>query len=151
MSLDELIGNLQTYGLRRSYQLEEETKRDQGLALKVLEEDDSNFDEEEMAMITWRSKKFFKKVKENFKKKNISKPRGNDQEQFIGCFKCGKRDHIVKKCPLLKEEQVTEQFRNHGRKQFQNSSARRFSKAMLATWGDTTEEDEASEAKRTWP
>jgi len=51
ISLDELIGNLQTYELRRSSQLNEETKRDRGLALNVLEEDGSNFDEEEMAMI----------------------------------------------------------------------------------------------------
>jgi len=29
-----------------------------------LEDDASNFDGEEMAMITWRSKKFFKKARE---------------------------------------------------------------------------------------
>jgi len=98
--LDELIGNLQTYELRRSSQLKEETKRDQGLALKALEEDDSDLDEEDMAMFTQK----FKKVKENSKRKNLSKPRNNKREQFIGCFKCGKHDHIVKNCPLLKEE-----------------------------------------------
>jgi len=145
ISLDELIGNLQTYELRRSSQLKEETKRDQALALKALEEDGSDLDEEEMAMITRKFKKFFKKAKENSKKKNFSKPRSNEREQFTGCFKCGKHDHIVKNCPLLKEEQETEQFRKQGRKQFGNSSARRFSKAMLAAWGDTTEDDEASE------
>jgi len=71
-----------------------------------------------MAMITRRFKKFFKKARENSKKKNTSKPRSSDREQFTGCFKCGKHDHIVKNCPLLKEEQETEQFRNQGRKQF---------------------------------
>ena len=87
--LDELIGNLQTYELRGSLQLKEETKRDRGLTLQALEDDGLDFDEEEMAMITWRFKKFFKKTEENTKKKNISKPRSNDREQFIGCFKCG--------------------------------------------------------------
>ena len=51
ISLDELIGNLQIYELRRSSQLKDETKRDRGLALKALEEDGSDLDEEEIAMI----------------------------------------------------------------------------------------------------
>jgi len=50
--LDELIGNLQTYELKRSSQQKEETKRDQDLALKALDDDGSDLDEEEMAMIT---------------------------------------------------------------------------------------------------
>ena len=73
-----------------------------------MEDDGLDFDEEEKAMITRRFKKFFKKAKESTKRKNISKPRSKDREQFTGCFKCGKRDHIVKNCPLLKEEQETE-------------------------------------------
>jgi len=63
ISLDELIGNLQTYKLSRSSQLKEANKRDRGLALKALEEDDSDLDEEEMAMFTWKLKKSFKKAK----------------------------------------------------------------------------------------
>ena len=43
--------------------MKEETKRDRGLALKALEEDDSDLDEEEMAMFTWKLKKSFKKAK----------------------------------------------------------------------------------------
>jgi len=50
-------------------------------------------------MITRRFKKFFKKARENSKKKNISKPRSSNSKQFTGCFKCGKRDHIKKKLP----------------------------------------------------
>jgi len=102
ISLDELIGNLQTYELRRSSQKKEE--RNRGLALKALEEDSSHVNEEEMAMITRKFKKFFKKTKENSKKKTFSKPKNTDREQFSWCFKCGKHDHIVKNCPLLKEE-----------------------------------------------
>jgi len=63
ISLDELIGNLQTYELRRSSQLKEETKRDRGLALKALEDDDSDLDEEELAIFTRIFEKFFKKAK----------------------------------------------------------------------------------------
>ena len=55
----------------------------------------------------------------------------------------------MKKFSLLKEEQEAEQSRKQGRKQGRkqprNSSGRRFSRAMLAGWGDSTEEDEGTE------
>jgi len=60
--LDELIGNLQTYELRRNSQQQEETKKDRGLALKIMEEDSSELDEEDMAMIT---SKIQKKIQKN--------------------------------------------------------------------------------------
>jgi len=88
ITLDELVGNLQTYELRRNSQQKEETKKDRGIALKIMEEDSSDLDEEEMAMITWKFKKFFKKAKENTKKKNFSKSKNNNREQFLRCFKC---------------------------------------------------------------
>jgi len=46
---------------------------------------------------------------------------------------------------LLKEEQEAEQSRKQGRKKAGNSSFRCFSRAMLAAWGDSTEEDEGAE------
>jgi len=45
-----------------------------------LEEDGSDFYEDEMAMITRKFKKFFKKAEKNSKKKNVIKPRGNECE-----------------------------------------------------------------------
>jgi len=40
LSLDELIGNLQIYKLRRNSQKKKaETKKDRGIALKIMEED----------------------------------------------------------------------------------------------------------------
>jgi len=78
--LDELIGNLQTYELRRNSQQKEEIKKDRGISLKVMEEDSSYLDVEEMAMITRKFNKFFKKAKENSKKKNFSKFKNSDRE-----------------------------------------------------------------------
>jgi len=78
ISLDEFIGNLQMYELRRSSQVKEKIKRDQGFALKALEDDGSNLDNEEMTIITRKLKKFFKKATENFKKKGINKSRSSD-------------------------------------------------------------------------
>jgi len=69
-----------------------------------MEEDSSELDEEDMAMITRKFKKFFKKTKEGIGKKHPSRFTNTDREQFSGCFKCGKMDHIVKNCPQLKEE-----------------------------------------------
>ena len=80
ITLDELIGNLQTYELRRNSQQKEEIKKDRGIALKVMEEDSSDLDVEEMAMITCKFKKFFKTAKENSKRKNFSKLKNSDRE-----------------------------------------------------------------------
>ena len=108
ITLDELVGNLQTYELMRNSQQKEETKKDQGIALKVIEEDNSDLDAEEMAVITRKFKKFFKKAKEISRNKIFSKARNSYREQLTGCFKSGKYDHIVKNFPLLKEEQEQE-------------------------------------------
>ena len=46
---------------------------------------------------------------------------------------------------MLKDKQDQEQPRKQGRKQAGNSSDRHFSRAMLAAWGDSTEEEEGTE------
>ena len=116
ITLDELIGNLQTYELRRSAQVKEEAKRDRGLALKALESDDSDLDIEEIAMVTRKFKKFFKKSEGNIKKGSTRKPQNSDHDKFSGCFRCEKPNHIVKNCPIQKEEQGSEQFQNRSKR-----------------------------------
>ena len=144
LSLDELIGNLQTYELRRTSQQQEETKKDRGLALKSIEEDSSDSDVEELAFMTRKFKKFFKKTKVGVKAKQPSKPKSNDREQFTGCFKCGKLDHIIKNCPQLKEDQAAETPSRLFRKKGGNNSGKRFARAMMAAWGDSSDEEEGS-------
>jgi len=61
--------------LRRNSQQQEETKKDCRIALKVMGEDSSDFDDEDMAMITHKFKKFFKKTKESAKKKTSANSR----------------------------------------------------------------------------
>jgi len=58
ISLDELIGKLQMYKLQRSSQV----KKDQDLALKALESDGSDVDDEEMAMVARKVIKLLKKA-----------------------------------------------------------------------------------------
>jgi len=108
LSLDELIGNLQTYELRRNSQQQEKTKKDRGLALKIMEEDSYDLDEDDMAMFARKFKKFVKKTKAGMKQKQPTRSKNSDRDQFTGCFKCGKMDHIIKNCPQLKEDQAAE-------------------------------------------
>jgi len=109
ISLEELIGNFHTYELRRSSQVKEATREGRGLALKALKSDDLDLDIEEIAMVTRKPKKFFKKAGGNIRKGSTGKPRNSDHDQCSGCFKCEKPDHIVKS-PMQKEELGLEQF-----------------------------------------
>ena len=80
LSLDELIGNLQTYELRRNSQQQEETKKDRGLALKIMEDDSSNLDEDDMAMVARKFKKFFKKTKVGIRQKQLRRSKSTDKK-----------------------------------------------------------------------
>ena len=64
-----------------------------------MEEDSSELDEEDMAMLTRKFKKFFKKIKAGTRKKQPNKSKNTDRDQLVGCFKCGKMDHIIKIVP----------------------------------------------------
>ena len=69
LSLDELIGNLQTYELRKNSQQQEEIKKDRGLALKIMDDDSSDLDEDDMAIVARKVKKFFKKTMAGIRQK----------------------------------------------------------------------------------
>jgi len=62
ISLDELIGNLQTYELKKNSQMKEKTKKDRGLTLKAM------------------FKKLFKKAGKSIENGNNSKAQNNDQD-----------------------------------------------------------------------
>jgi len=148
LSLDELIGNLQTYESRRKSQQQEETKKDRGLALKIMEEDSSDLDEEDMGMLARKFKKFFKETKAGTRQKQPVRSKNTDRDQFTGCFKYGKMDHIIKNCPQLKEEQESESPKRQFRKKGGNSFGKKFTRAMLAAWGDSTEEEKGLKKKK---
>jgi len=110
-----------------------------------MESDDSDINEEDIAFVTRKFKKLSKKVGKSIKKGNNSRAWKNDQDQNSGCFRSGKHDHIVKYCPMQKEEQASEQFRNRGKKPQLSGSANRFTKAMVAAWGESFEEEDSSQ------
>jgi len=139
--LDELIGNLQTYELRKNAQAKEEIPKGKGIALKALEEEDSDLDDEDFAFMARKFKKFVKVFDGKFKKGSTSnKGRGKDQK--AGCFRCGRHDHMVRNCPLPREEQAGEQARKDVPRFPQANHPKRFVKAMMAAWGDSSDEEE---------
>jgi len=75
LSLDELIGNLQTYELRRNSQQQEETKKDRGLALKIMEDDSSDLDEDDMAMVAESLRNSSKRPRLGYGRNNLEDPR----------------------------------------------------------------------------
>ena len=97
--------------------IRDRTKKDRGLALKIMVEDSSDLDEDDMVMFARKFKKFFKKTKAGTRQKQPDRSRNTDRDQFTGCFKCGKMDHIIKNCPQLKEDQEAESPRSYSERQ----------------------------------
>ena len=60
--------------------------------------------EDDMAMFVRIFKKFFKKPKSGTTQKQPGRSKNTDRDQFTGCFKCSKMDHIINNCPQLKED-----------------------------------------------
>ena len=75
ITLGESIGNLQTYKLRRNSQQKEEIKKDRRIALKVMEEDSSDLDDEEMTMITRKFKSFSRRPRRTQRRKTSANSR----------------------------------------------------------------------------
>ena len=51
----------------------------------------------------------------------------------------------MKNCPTQKEKQGSEQFQNHGKRPQQSCCLKHFGKAMMAAWGETSEQEEDSQ------
>ncbi|XP_070009728.1 uncharacterized protein [Nicotiana sylvestris] len=142
--MDELIGNLKTYEMKRKKDSERrEPKKEKNLVPKA-ESSDSSDEDSDMAYLT---KRFQKMVRRNGgipKWGSSSKARNNDL-----CHRCGKSGHFIKDCPLAKQEQYKQNpdkavKRNLvPNKRFnQKSVADNIVKQALASWGDSSSESE---------
>jgi len=84
-----------------------EGSKDKNLALKVTESDESDLDDEYIALIRRNSKKLFKKGMNYVKKKSLNKDKSTENIQNGGCYKCGKTyHHQVKDCPMWDVEWI---------------------------------------------
>ncbi|XP_070005957.1 uncharacterized protein [Nicotiana sylvestris] len=97
--MDELIGNLKTYEMKRQRDSERrKPKKEKNPVLKA-ENNDSSEEDSDMAYLT---KRFQKMVRRNGgipKRGSTTKPRNYDL-----CHKCRKPGYFIKDCPLLKQE-----------------------------------------------
>ncbi|XP_069151793.1 uncharacterized protein [Solanum lycopersicum] len=101
LAMDDLIGNLITYELKKNQEKEIGGKRkERNLVLKATALDD--FEDENIALMTKRFTRMLKRG-QTFQKKTPQKSNENTKDQV--CHKCGSPDHFIKFCPLWALEQ----------------------------------------------
>ncbi|KAH9684787.1 hypothetical protein KPL70_013662 [Citrus sinensis] len=127
LPLDDLIGSLISYeeDLAAEKGHEEKKKSIAIKASKYESDGESEPDDEELAMLARRFKKFFKKTGERRNFRNFKNYR--EKEEAITCYECKKPGHIRSECPLINKLKK---------------------KAMVATWDDSEEESNDEEGSQ---
>ncbi|XP_070050229.1 uncharacterized protein [Nicotiana tomentosiformis] len=97
--LDELIGNLTAYELRRQTMKMDVPKKERSLALRII--GGSNLEDDEMTMITKDYKMYLRRGKGSSRSGSYSKARAMEKQTNDGCYKCGKTDHMIKKLSFV--------------------------------------------------
>ncbi|KAH9716076.1 hypothetical protein KPL71_021332 [Citrus sinensis] len=119
LPIDDLIGSLISYEEDLAAEKEHEEKK-KNIALKVSKresDEESEMDDEELAMLARRFRKFYKKNNEQRKFRGYKNKK--EKKEKITCYECKKPGHIRPECPLLNKLKK---------------------KAMVATWDDSDEE-----------
>ncbi|XP_070010149.1 uncharacterized protein [Nicotiana sylvestris] len=132
LKLDELIGNLAAYELRRQTMKIDAPKKERSLAFRITKGVD--LEEDEMTMITKDFKKYLMRGKGPSRSGSYRKPRVLEKQTNEGCYKCGKTDHHIKNCPQWEIEWKKERVerRNMKKEQVQPNKNKGSTKAMAA-------------------
>ncbi|KAH9648503.1 hypothetical protein KPL70_025607 [Citrus sinensis] len=119
LPIDDLIGSLISYEEDLATEKgHEEKKKNIALKASKRESDKENeMDDEELAMLARRFRKFYKKNNEQRKLRGYKNKK--EKNEPITCYECKKPGHIRPECPLLNKLKK---------------------KAMVATWDDNDEE-----------
>ncbi|KAH9670243.1 hypothetical protein KPL70_016903 [Citrus sinensis] len=127
LPLDDLIGSLISYEEDLAAEKgHEENKKSIALKASKYESDgESEPDDEELAMLARRFRKFFKKTGERKNFRNFKNYR--EKKEAITCYKCKKPGHIRSECPLINKLKK---------------------KAMVATWDDSEEKSNDEEGSQ---
>ena len=124
-----------------------DSSRNKGLALTTADQEESEFDEEEAAMLVRRLKKFFRNSRYANQRNNKERRSANFKSN-LKCHKCGSIDHFIADCPMWKNEKVKGKARKTRRLPTQgNLNKTDFRKAMIAAWGESESEAETENPK----
>ncbi|KAH0698112.1 uncharacterized protein [Solanum tuberosum] len=141
LSMDELIGNLQTYELNKKQGTNMKEGRNEKFVALKNSQNDATKEEDEMAYVTKRFQKIIKKH-DVFQKKASTSRAANTNEL---CHKCGKPGHFIRDCPSQKQE--IQDFRPR-KKDLVPDNARRKAHAdqlvrkAFDVWGNDSSESE---------
>ncbi|XP_070010348.1 uncharacterized protein [Nicotiana sylvestris] len=93
-------------------------------------------------------KKYLMRGKGSSRGATFNKPRALERQTNEDCYKCGKTDHMIKNCPQWEIEWKKERVerRNGKKEQVQPKRNKGSTKAMVAAWGETSDEDSEDEA-----
>ncbi|XP_070056881.1 uncharacterized protein [Nicotiana tomentosiformis] len=140
LPLDELIGNLTAYELRRQTIKMDIPKKEKSLALRITE--GSDLEDDEMSTITKDFKKYLRRGKGSSRSGSYSKSKAPEKQTNNGCYKCGKTYHHIKNCPLWEIEWKKQRVerRNMKKEHVQQKKRKGSTKAMVAAWGESSDE-----------
>ncbi|KAH9763589.1 hypothetical protein KPL70_001218 [Citrus sinensis] len=127
LPLDDLISSLISYEEDLAAEKWHEEKK-KSIALKASKHEsygESEPDDEELAMLARRFRKFFKKIGEQKNFRNFKNHR--EKNEAITCYEYKKPRHIRSECPLINKLKK---------------------KAMVATWDDSEEESSDEEGSQ---
>ena len=102
MRIDDLIGFPISY--EEDLIAENDNKEKKSIALKASKhasDEESELDDEDMAILSKRFKKFFKKASESKRFRNYKNQK--EKNELITCYECKNPGHIRSECPLLKK------------------------------------------------
>ena len=109
LPMEELLGSLMTHELSMKQYQEEDVKKKRTIAFKSTtqlneesEETKNEEQDEEMALITRKFKRFLKKRKQRIRKRPPTKgehSKEKDKEQPLICYECKKPEHFRSECP----------------------------------------------------
>ena len=115
--------------------------KNKGLALTATNQEESECDEEDAAMLVRKSKEFFRN--NIFANQRNKERRSANSKPDYECHKRGSADHFINDCPTWKNEKGKGKARETGRLPMkQNLNKIDFRKAMTAAWGESESEAE---------
>ncbi|KAH9680417.1 hypothetical protein KPL71_026545 [Citrus sinensis] len=151
LPLDDLIGSLISYEEDLAAEKRHEEKK-KSIALKALKyesDGESEPNDEELAMLAKRFRKFFKKTEERRNFRNFKNQR--EKKEVITCYECKKPDHIRSECPLinkLKKKAMVATWDDSGEDSSDEEGSQEVSNLALMTIGEDDDLNEGSKKKK---